>query len=222
MLQKSVDFLLKLSENNNRDWFHAHKADYEEARHEFLSFLEKVIAAMHAFEDLGTIRAKDCMYRINRDVRFSPDKTPYNTHFSAMIASEGRKTRKAPYYFRVKPDGISAVAGGVWGGKSALLQLIREEIDYNSDEFKAIIEAPGYARYFDGVRGTELKRPPKGYAADHPEIALLRKKQFLAYHRFDNKEFLGDDFDALLISIFREMKPFLDFLNVPLSEYHQQ
>lgn len=220
MLKKSHTYLLKLSKNNNREWFHDHKQEYTEAREEFVDFTQQLIGDMSAFENLGDLKAKDCIYRIQRDVRFSPNKTPYNTHFSAMIAPQGRRTQLAPYYFRLKPDGESLLAGGVWEGKAAMINSIREEMDYNMDAFKRILETPSFLHYFESMQGDQLKRPPRGYAADHPDIDLLRHKQFLVFHHYPHKQALRDDFPDYLLEAFRSMKSFLDFLNVPLREYH--
>lgn len=179
MLKKSHTYLLKLSKNNNREWFHDYKQEYAEAKEEFTHFTQQLINDMSGFENLGDLKAKDCIYRIQRDVRFSPNKTPYNTHFSAMIAPQGRRTGLAPYYFRLKPDGESLLAGGVWEGKAAMINTIREEMDYNMDAFKTILETQSFLHYFGSMQGDQLKRPPRGYAADHPDIDLLRHKQFL-------------------------------------------
>lgn len=220
MLKKSHAYLRKLSKNNNREWFHDHKAEYNEAKEEFLEFTQTLIHRMADFENLHDLKAKDCIYRIQRDVRFSPNKTPYNTHFSAMIALQGRKTQLAPYYFRLKPDGESLVAGGVWEGKATLIHTIREEIDYNMGTFKKIIKAPEFIRNFKTVEGEQLKRPPKGFSPDHPEIDLLRQKQFLLFHHYLHKDALNAGFSDQLLVTFKAMKPFLDFLNVPLRYYH--
>lgn len=220
MLKKSHSFLNKLSKNNNREWFHDHKTDYQQARAEFLGFIQDLLDHMAEFENLEDLKPGDCIYRIQRDVRFSPNKTPYNTHFSAMIAPGGRKTRLAPYYFRLKPDGESLLAGGVWEGKAALINGIREEIDYNMESFQTIITSPTFISQFGKVQGEILKRPPRGYDADHPEIDLLRHKQFLVFHHYPDKEALQQNFISQVLDTFQAMKPFLDFLNVPLREYH--
>ena len=218
-LKKSQDFLLKLSRHNNREWFHDNKGFYQEARAEFLDFAEGLIEGMKTFTEMGDIRAKECMYRIQRDIRFSPNKTPYNTHFSLMLSPEGRKTRLAPYYFRLKPDEHSLVAGGVWEGKAAMINMIRQEIDYGLEEFVGIIEAPEFIKYFGQMQGQSLKRIPRGYEEDHPRLDLIKKKQFLLFHYFEANDCLKPDFQQMVLERLQAMKPFLDFLNVPLREY---
>lgn len=220
MLKRSHAYLKKLSKNNSREWFHDNKVIYEEAKEEFKDFVEDLLVHMGHFEKLNGVSAKDCIYRIQRDVRFSPNKTPYNTHFSAMIALKGRKTQLAPYYFRLKPDGESVMGGGVWGGKAALINAVREEIDYSMTDFKSILQSPEFLSYFTAMSGQQLKRPPKGYPADHPDIDLLRHKQFLLFHSYDHKLALEKGFRDEILVVFRTMKPFLDFLNVPLRDYH--
>jgi uncharacterized protein (TIGR02453 family) len=219
MLNQSQKFLLKISRNNNRDWFHKNKQFYVEAKDEFLDFVETLLVRMSEFEDLEGIEAKKCIYRINRDLRFTPDKTPYNSHFSALIAVDGRKTRRAPYYFKIKPDGQSIIAGGVWEGRAPLINTIRQEIDYNLDEFNEIISNKDFKNRFGAIEGVSLKRPPKGYDENHPAIDVLKLKQFLVHHHIDKRVYLSKTFEEYLIESFTILKPFLDFMNRPLDEY---
>ena len=138
MLNQSQKLLLGISNNNNRAWFHENKVSYQAAKEEFQNFVASLLNKMAEFEDLDGLEAKKCIYRINRDLRFTPDKTPYNSHFSALIAIDGRRTKRAPYYFKIKPDGQSVIAGGVWEGRAALINTIRQEIDYNMEAFNEI------------------------------------------------------------------------------------
>lgn len=219
MLDRSHDFLLQLNNNNNREWFHDNKPFYNSAKDEFQALVTSLLVKMSDFEDLGGLEAKKCIYRINRDLRFSPDKTPYNSHFSALIALDGRRTKRAPYYFKIKPDGQSVIAGGVWDTNAPLANAIRQEIDYNLEEFKEIINYPAFKGRFGRVTGNSLKRTPKGYDEDHSLIEILKLKQFLAHHDIDKKIYLSASFQDYLIESFIILKPFLDFMNRPLDEY---
>jgi len=222
MLNQSHKFLLKIGKNNNREWFHKNKLTYAAAKTEFYEFVESLLNRMSDFEDLGGIETKKCIYRINRDLRFTPDKTPYNSHFSALIALDGRRTKRAPYYFKIKPDGQSIIAGGVWEGKAALINSIRQEIDYNLDEYNEIVNRKEFKNRFASVFGNSLKRPPKGYNEEHIAINVLKLKQFLVHHEIDKQVYLSESFHDYLIESFMVLKPFLDFMNRPLDEYFSQ
>jgi uncharacterized protein (TIGR02453 family) len=219
MLNQSHKFLLNINNNNNREWFHKNKPLYQAAKEEFQDFVASLLNGMSDFEDLGGIEAKKCIYRINRDLRFTPDKTPYNSHFSALIAIDGRRTKRAPYYFKIKPDGQSVIAGGVWEGRAALINTIRQEIDYGLNEFNEIINNKEFISRFGVIEGVSLKRAPKGYDEDHALIRILKLKQFLVHHNIDKHIYLSDSFHEYLIESFLILKPFLDFMNKPLDEY---
>ena len=219
MLNQSHKFLLNINNNNNREWFHKNKPLYQAAKEEFQDFVASLLNGMSDFEDLGGIEAKKCIYRINRDLRFTPDKTPYNSHFSALIAIDGRRTKRAPYYFKIKPDGQSVIAGGVWEGRAALINTIRQEIGYGLNEFNEIINNKEFISRFGVIEGVSLKRAPKGYDEDHALIRILKLKQFLVHHNIDKHIYLSDSFHEYLIESFLILKPFLDFMNKPLDEY---
>ncbi len=222
MLNHSQKFLVGIGKNNNREWFHENKIYYLAAKEEFEEFVSSLLKRMSDFEDLGGIESKKCIYRINRDLRFTPDKTPYNSHFSALIAIDGRRTKRAPYYFKIKPDGQSVIAGGIWEGKAALINAIRQEIDYNLDEFNEIINNKKFINRFGNIEGVSLKRSPKGYEDDHPLIRILKLKQFLVHYNIDKRIYLSSSFQDHLIESFVILKPFLDFMNKPLDEYFSQ
>ena len=219
MLNQSQKLLLGISNNNNRAWFHENKVSYQAAKEEFQDFVASLLNKMAEFEDLDGLEAKKCIYRINRDLRFTPDKTPYNSHFSALIAIDGRRTKRAPYYFKIKPDGQSVIAGGVWEGRAGLINTIRQEIDYNLEAFNEIIINKEFRKHFGVIEGVSLKRAPKGYDPRHAAIHILKLKQFLVHHNIDKRIYLSDSFQEYLIESFVILKPFLDFLNRPLDDY---
>jgi uncharacterized protein (TIGR02453 family) len=208
-----VSFLSDISNNNNREWYHANKAAHVQCKTDFDAFTNAVIDGMRNHIDLGTTTAKDCTFRIQRDVRFSKDKTPYNSHLSAYIGPNGKKTREAGFYFRIKPDGESVIGGGLWQGDAATLKSIRQEIDYSADEFHSIIDKKSFKKKFPKLEGDALKRPPKGYDAEHPELEYLKMKQWLATEIVPKKTFMGKDFATYVVDSYAEIQPFLSFLN---------
>lgn len=207
------DFLRALSENNNREWFEANKKWYEEARLQAEGILDNTIAEVSRFQDLGDLRAKKSMFRIYRDVRFSNDKTPYKKNFSGMIAKGGRKEMDAfAYYVHFQP-GESFLASGIYEPTPEVLAKIRQEIDYNAAEFKAIIEKPEFVMLFGKMQGKQLKTTPKGYDKEHPEIELLRYCQFYFVTNFSEKEVLSDEFPKKVAHAVRVLRPFLEFVS---------
>ena len=212
-----LSFLSDLKLNNNREWFEKNKARYIRANDYFLEIVKSVIEGIGQFDlDIVHLEPKKCVYRIYRDVRFSNDKTPYKTHFGAEMAPGGRKSGLAGYYFHISP-GESMVAGGVWHPSAENLARIRQEIDYNSNEIRRIIEEKTFIRLYGEIKGDKLKKAPKGYDPDHKEIELLKFKDFLAYRTFDDDLVKSNNFLATLIEHFKTLKPFNDFLNVAVT-----
>lgn len=214
----TIEFLQALSANNSREWLHANKPFYQQARQEFADFIEELLKAVDTFHPFGIIRAKDCIYRQQRDVRFSPDKTPYTTHMSALIAPGGKKATQVPFYIRIKPDGVSMLGAGAWGGDGAQLYRIRQEIDYNPQPLLNITHHPDFQKYYDTLQGQSLKRPPKGYSADHPHIDLLKKKEWYLQHIITEKEYRATNFLTYATAVLKAAKPFIDYMNVPWEE----
>src|SRR6187455_1906492 len=188
MLQPAtLKFLKDLKKNNNKPWFEAHRKEYEAAKIDFAAFIQSVIDK-HSKTDptIKSTVAKDCMFRINRDVRFSKDKSPYKTNMGAYINRGGKKSVFAGYYFHCEP-GQCFVGGGLWMPMPPELNKVRQEIDYNFDAFKKIIGAKKFRSvYKDLSRDAEyvLTRVPKGYDADNPAAGYLKLKSFVALVSF--------------------------------------
>lgn len=192
---------------------HDNKDFYQQARHAFVLFIEQLIQAVDEFYPLGLLQAKDCIYRQQRDIRFSKDRTPYTTHMSALIAPGGKKFTQVPFYLRIKPDGVSILGAGIWDCTAQQLYNIRQEIDYNPQPLKEAINAPAFRKYFGGIQGESLKRPPKGYQADHPDIDLIKRKEFWIEHPITEREYLADNFLSYTVEVFKVAKPMVDYLN---------
>lgn len=208
------NFLAHLQVNNERNWFNEHKDDYNKARETFETFINTLIVPLSQLDpSIGTVTAGECMFRIYRDIRFSNDKTPYKTHFSAFIANGGRKTRLAGYYVHLQPD-ESFIAGGVYAPDPAVLESIRNSIYHHPEEIRRILDGKRFKELFSELSNEEkLKNPPKGYPKDFKEIELLKNKHFVTHHALDNDFFTKEDVVGRLMEIFKVQYPLNDFLN---------
>ncbi|GAA4450904.1 DUF2461 domain-containing protein [Nibrella saemangeumensis] len=206
-------FLRDLAQNNQREWFHMNRKRYEAARQEFEALIGQVLLQLTAIEPLPNTEVKDCIFRINRDIRFSKDKSPYKLNFAAAIGPGGRHSGRTDYYLHIQPGNESFLGAGMWNPTPTQLAKYRQEIDYNAAELKRIIEADEFRAYFPEIWGEVMKTAPKGYSADHPEIDLLRRKQLFFMHRFTDKEVLKPGFAAEVVKACQVIKPYCDFLN---------
>lgn len=214
--KSTFQFLKDLRENNDRDWFNANKDRYLVAKEEFDQFIDALIAEIGKFDPtVSHFTAKDCVFRIYRDVRFSKDKSPYKTHFGAHITSAPKKSEihtRAGYYIHLEP-GDSMLAGGAYMPESKWLRSIREKIYSNTADFKKILNNKSFKEYFGTIEGEKLKKAPKDFPIDHPEIELLKQKSFLASHKLKDKDVLSGDFLDHAGKVFKTLYPFDAFLN---------
>lgn len=211
--QSTLDFLSNLAQNNHRDWFMANKKAYEAAKLDFEKTVQGIIDGVGAFDiDIKPLKAKDCVFRIYRDVRFAKDKSPYKTNFGAGMAKGGKKMSFAGYYFHLEP-GRSMLGGGMYMPEAPVLNAIRQEIDYNTEEFKSILNGKKFKDYFGGLEDMKLKTAPKNYAKDHPEIELLKHTSFVVMHGLTDKELTAPDLVEKAVDVFRTLKPMNDFAN---------
>jgi uncharacterized protein (TIGR02453 family) len=219
MLQSStLHFLTALVQNNNREWFQENRNQYDGARADFEKLVGILITEVGKFHDLGNLQVKECIFRINRDVRFSKNKAPYKSNLSAGIGPGGRGSGRVDYYLHIQPDGQSFLGGGMWDATAGQLARFRQEIDYNADELKGIMFDKNFRAFFPEISGESLKTTPKGYPKDHPEIDLLRRKQLFFVHRFTDKEVTSKDFAGLIIKGMQLLKPYTDFMNYILYD----
>lgn len=211
---KIIKFLKALKQNNNREWFTQNKEFFQSTKNNFNDIVETLITGIAKHDnDIAGLEAKDCIFRIYRDIRFSKDKTPYKTNFGAYMAPGGKKSGKTGYYIHIEPGGSSFLAGGLYMPPSEQLKAIRQEIDYNIEEFKKIIGDKNFVKYFGSVTGDKLKKAPKGYPADHPEIELLKFKSYIVMHKVKDNQLLDEGFLKYAIDVFGVMQPFNGFLN---------
>jgi uncharacterized protein (TIGR02453 family) len=214
--KSTLEFLSDLKRHNDRDWFTRNRNRYEQAKVNYESFVQALIDEISSFDPiLKGLEAKSCTYRINRDIRFSNDKTLYKTHMGAFIVRGGKKNgdRLAGYYFHVEPGGNSMIAGGAYIPPKPWLTAIREKIDEQGDKFVKIIRQKDFNGHFGDIEGEKLKTAPKGYPKDHPYIEFLKLKSFLAVKMISDRDIISERCFDLVISASRAMKPLNDFLN---------
>ncbi|MBI4673078.1 MAG: DUF2461 domain-containing protein [Chloroflexi bacterium] len=216
-LDVTLEFLKALAANNNLDWFHAHRADYDRARAAFELLVEELILKFNRYEDLGGVQPRDCMFRINRDVRFSPDKSPYKINMSAVISRGGRKSPRGAYYLHFQP-GASFIAGGIYIPDAERLLKIRRAIDADAAALRRILKNAAFKKTFGGLDDEEmLKTAPKGFAPDHPALDLLRQKHFTATVSLTDQEIVAPGFSKRVVQTFRALQPLNDWLNAALG-----
>lgn len=215
---KTFAFLKALKKNNNRDWFNDHKSEYENAKDNVLGFIQELVVAFSTFDSsLRGLEAKDCLFRIYRDTRFSKDKTPYKTNLGASINAGGKKSMGPGYYVHLEPGG-SFIAGGIWMPPADEVKKIRQEIDYNGKDLKKVLTKPSFKKAFGGLsREHALKTAPKGYPKDHPDIELLKLNSFIVWKNVTDKDILGPKSIKTLTTLGKEMKPLMDFLKTALD-----
>jgi len=209
-----LDFLRELKENNNREWFNNNRKLYKNAKENFETLLNKLIPAVYSFDPkIGALTTKECIFRIFRDVRFSKDKSPYKTNFGGFISRGGRKGGYAGYYVHIEP-GKSFLGGGIYMPFADRLKTLRKEIYYNADEFKRIINDNTFKKYFKNIEGEKLKRPPKDFPPEFPDIDLLKYKSYVVLYEMADDKLLVKDFNRDAIIIFKAMYPFNMFINM--------
>ncbi len=209
----TLDFLIKLKKNNNKDWFDKNRPQYELIKIDFKNFINELIASIAKFDpSVKHLEAKDCIFRINRDVRFSANKAPYKTNIAAFISPEGKKSISAGYYIHIQP-GNCFLASGMWMPPAPQLSAVRQEIDYNAEEFRKIILSKEFKKHFKELsQEDKVKTTPKGYEKMHPEIEFIKLKSFIAMKAIDDKEVLSKNFIKSICTSFEVAHPLNAFL----------
>ena len=213
--KESIDFLKALSKNNNRDWFSAHKPKYEKAHENIIAFADALLIEMNKHDHIETASGKKSLYRIYKDVRFSKDKTPYSTYWGGGFRRATKQLRGG-YYFHIE-SGNTFIAGGFWGPSTDDLQRIRQDIDLNYDEWRKLLSQKTLVNTFGGLIGSQLTSAPRGYAKDHPAIDLLRYKQFILKHTFNDKDICSPDFVKKVNDGFKKLRPYFDYMSEVLT-----
>lgn len=209
-----IDFLIHLRENNYKEWFHENKSTYQRVRKEYEQFVALIIAQIAQFDDsVKYLTPKDCIFRINRDIRFSKDKSPYKTNFGAFIAPGGRKSGYAGYYFHLEPDS-SFLAGGIYMPSSQALKSIRTEIYHHAEELKNIIYDQKFKEFFGGFTEMDkLKVGPKDFPKDFEDIDLLKHKHFTVSRMIPGEILHSEELMDFLMESYQAVYPLNRFLN---------
>lgn len=213
---QTLEFLAELKLNNHKEWFDKNRTRYERARKDFSSYVTCLLEAISGFDPtIKGLGVQSCTYRINRDIRFSDDKTPYKTHFGAFIVKGGKRfgDRYAGYYIHVEPGGNSMIAGGAYMPPMPWLREIREKIGTEGERLVEIISNREFADFYGSLEGEKLKGAPRGFTSDNPFIDLLRMKSFLATRMIPDSVIVSPEGFDLAVRASRIMKPLNDFLN---------
>ena len=213
-METTLDFLKKLKNNNNREWFDSNKTEYLASKEIFEEFVSELIKGINKFDKKVSLdlKPKDCTFRIYKDVRFSKDKTPYKNNMSASINPGGKKSNIPGYYFHLEPDACF-LAGGVYMPMPDVLKAIRQEIDYNPLPLINILKSASFKKEFNGLdEEDKLKNPPKGFNKDHAHSEILKNKHFIVSKKFENKVILKKEGLSKTLDSFKAMYPFLDYL----------
>lgn len=210
---KSVfTFLKKIKENNNREWFAAHKSEYDSIVKENKVFFDQIFSELNKQDSLNGVH----IFRIYKDVRFSKDKSPYKTNLGAGY-SRTKPMLRGGYYIHLEPDN-SYVGGGFWAPNSADLLRIRKEFEIDTTEIEKITSDATFLKYFGVLKGDDgVKTAPKGFDKNHPAIHLIKKKQFVVLRKFTDKEVISDDFQQEVLATFLAMRPFFDYMSEILT-----
>ncbi len=225
-----MTFLRQVMANNNREWFHAHKADYEAARAEWEKAVVQARDRIIGFDpSVAAQPLKDCTYRFYRDTRFSPDKSPYKNHFGAYMNAHGKKALRGGYYIHLEPDGCLLAVGNYWLPTN-ILTSCRNEMMANEEEWLRCVESKAFKKYYDapddaswespqGFGLAKLKTCPSGFPRDYQYVRYLRLKDYCAWHRVDEQFFQGDEWLDQMELIFKAAKPMMDFFNAVIDDY---
>jgi uncharacterized protein (TIGR02453 family) len=223
MLQNStIQFLKTLAKNNNKNWFDTNRSKYEIAKADFTELVKTTLSAFSKKDkSLDTLTFKDCMFRINRDVRFSKNKAPYKTNMAMYFVKGGKKSNLAGYYFHCESEGKSFIGGGLYGGEADQIKKIRQEIDYNWEEFQTILSNKTFKKYFGDLSrdmANSLQREPKGYEKDNPAIDYLKMKSWVASMPITDADLTNPNLSKQIIEAFTAMQALNHFFNRALEE----
>ncbi|MEP7143977.1 MAG: DUF2461 domain-containing protein [Ferruginibacter sp.] len=218
MFQPStLTFLRELKKNNNKPWFDNHREKYLSAKTDFENFIARILASVSAFDsDIKELEVKNCTFRINRDIRFSKDKTPYKTNMGASFNRGGKKSVFAGYYFHLEPGGKSFAGGGLWMPEALELKKLRQEIDYCFPEFNKIITSRAFKSQYPGLEmneGQMLVNVPKGYDKENPAASFLKLKSFVTTKNIPDSHLNTPALVKEITLAFKTLLPLVVFMN---------
>ena len=215
MIQKgTLQFLKAIAKNNHKEWLDANRTQYDAAKLNFIELISFCIQE-HGKKDaaIATLTAKECLFRINRDIRFSKDKSPYKTNFGASFSKGAKKIQTAGYYFHLEP-GENFVGGGLWMPMAPDLNKVRQEIDYCYKEFSSILNKPAFkSTYGDMDNSMKLVRPPKRFEIDNPALEYIKLKSFVVTRTIKDTELMDKQLVKNVVKDFKTIAPLVHFLN---------
>jgi len=218
--KEALQFLADLVANNNTDWMHANKKRYENYKKDYHNYIASLLVEMKPLDkSLEPLEVKNCTFRINRDIRFSKDKSPYKTNMGVWF-TQNKFRKNSPGYYIHFEKGNSFIAGGVWCPEPEELKKIRKEIAFFHDDLEAIVNDKNFKKEFNALTRDEtntLKKAPKDFEPNHPAIEFLKLKSFTASEKIDDKLFLDKDFSKIVAQKLMVLKPLNDFLNRALE-----
>ncbi len=214
-----LNFLRELRKNNNRVYFNENKDAYLAAKKAFEEIVGGLINEVLVFDSgVKYLAPQDCIFRIYRDVRFSPNKQPYKTHFGAYIAPRGgRKSVLGGYYIHLEPDNC-LLGGGIYCTDSPMLKRLRQGIFDSYGELMSIVNAPDFKKKLKVVSSDSLKKVPNGFPKDFEGAEWLKYKNYQLWHPMTDDEMAGRQAQERIVDVFRAMKPFNEYFNSILTE----
>jgi uncharacterized protein (TIGR02453 family) len=219
-MKTTLKFLSQLAKNNDKSWFDENRKLYEEARKEYMDLIDEVILQLKKSDPaIGDQTAKSSIFRINRDVRFSKDKSPYKTNFGASINAHGRKSMMPGYYVHVEP-GKSFIGGGLYMAEPAMIKKVRQEIDYNFEEFQSILKSSSFKKTYKDIydgKDVKLSRVPQGYEKDNPAAEYLKLKSWIVMREVPDEYMTDSKASSKIVKDLEAMQPLLVFLNKALD-----
>ena len=220
LTSESLQFLDDLKSNNNRDWFVANKKRYEVFKKDYQQLVGAFLKELKPLDaTLELLEVKNCTFRINRDIRFSKDKSPYKTNLGIWISSGIKGINRAGYYIHIE-RGASFIAGGLYAPEAEDLKKIRKEIAFFYDDLNAILADEPFRKEFKSLEITEsnsLKNPPRGYEKDHPALEFLKLKSFTLSQKYETETVLQPDFVEKTSKKLITLQPIIEFLNRGLT-----
>ena len=237
--KRILSFLRQVSANNDRQWFQAHKSEYEAVRADFERGVGQALERIVTFDpEIAYLKVKDCTYRFYRDTRFSPDKSPYKNHFGAYIDAKGKKALRGGYYLHLEPDHCLVAVGNYWLPTN-ILTSCRNEIMSNLEQWLKCVESKAFLKYYGSATASSFKEPtdisswdqpqgfgldklktcPSGFPKDWPYVHYLRLKDYCCWHAVDEDFFEDDAWLDKIETMFRAAKPMMDFMNAVIDDY---
>lgn len=206
-------FLADLAENNRREWFEANRPEYQALRDQFTAFVGEVIERTADFDERVRWKdPRDCLFRIYRDVRFSADKSPYKTTFSAYVSEQNRRGAPPGYYLEVDEKGVLLAAAGIWMPPADVLARLRASLAEHPERFERVLRSRGFRKAFGALQGDRLTRPPRGYTAETPLIEHIKLKSYIVWRETDARGMAHADALAHVVDSFRTARPLVDWV----------